>query len=489
MENPNSDSTSVVEDSTVYRRESFINWHDIKPFDGNDVIYNAVPEDDDFFELVESIRKQGLLEPIHVTSDHSIISGHRRHKALGYALSSTLFSEVPVIVHESVTGGSPEHLLLLRDANLQRVKTVEMMIRESAIAVNPEVAHKELQRERHLERQRRESGNPVEKMEWEARKKGRSQFSWELADLVKNIKEVFEENRGHWPLTVRQAHYLLLNKSFMKNLKLKTPYINDEKSYKATINACLRMRIFRMLPWEAVIDETRTLDHETVWSNVGPFVKRATEQLFKSYARDLLQSQPDYVVMLAEKLTVRSNLLRVCDGFTMPLMICRGYSDNGSIYRLAQRFEDSGKERLVLLCVSDCDPEGENIPNAVKSAMVKDMGIDSQRIELRKGALTLDQARAFELPPQFIKEEREEGGKKSKGSSRAKKYVEKKKTKDVWELEALKPDQLAAIVTEAIESTINMEAFNRELEVEQAEAASLEEKAELVRRLLGNRLT
>jgi hypothetical protein len=482
-------SEVLNKDSTIYRRrESQLSWEEIRPYPVNDIIYGQVAEDDDFFELVRSIKAKGLLDPIHVTSDHFIISGHRRHKAMAHAFGG-MFLTVHVVIYEDVEGGSTEHRILLRDANLQRVKTVEMMIRESAIAVNPEVAHKELRRQRHLERQRRESGNPVEKMEWDSRKKARSQFSWESADLVKNIQEVFEENREHWPLTVRQVHYRLLNKEFMKNLKTKTPYINDDKSYKATIRACLRMRIFRMIPWEAVIDETRTVDHESVWSNVGPFVKASVEQIFKFYARDLLQSQSDYVVMLAEKLTVRSILFKVCAEYTVPLMICRGYADNGSIYRLAQRFEDSGKERLVLLCVSDCDPEGENIPNAVKSAMVGDLGLDSRRIELRKVALTLDQARAFGLPPQPIKEEKEEGGKKSKGSSRAKKYMEKKKTKDVWEVEALTPGQLTTIATDAIESTINMEAFKRELEAERAEAASLEEKAELVRHLLGNRLT
>lgn len=56
--------------------------YSISPSEENDKIYGSVDTTDDaFLALVDSIQKNGLLQPIEVTSDGYIISGHRRYVA------------------------------------------------------------------------------------------------------------------------------------------------------------------------------------------------------------------------------------------------------------------------------------------------------------------------------------------------------------------------------------------------------------------------
>jgi ParB-like chromosome segregation protein Spo0J len=45
-------------------------------------LYRCASDDPDVDALAESIRKNGLREPLVVTADRYIVSGHRRHAAL-----------------------------------------------------------------------------------------------------------------------------------------------------------------------------------------------------------------------------------------------------------------------------------------------------------------------------------------------------------------------------------------------------------------------
>ena len=57
---------------------------DIYPSPENAKLYHPINSDDpDVLALAHSIAERGLLEPLVVTRDHYIISGHRRYAARG----------------------------------------------------------------------------------------------------------------------------------------------------------------------------------------------------------------------------------------------------------------------------------------------------------------------------------------------------------------------------------------------------------------------
>ena len=54
----------------------------LKPSPENTQLYRPVDDDPDIGKLADSIKKHGLCEPLIITMDKFIVSGHRRHAAL-----------------------------------------------------------------------------------------------------------------------------------------------------------------------------------------------------------------------------------------------------------------------------------------------------------------------------------------------------------------------------------------------------------------------
>jgi protein gp37 len=94
--------------------------HDLTPHPLNDEIYGDGADND----LIESIRSKGILNPLLVTNDNRIISGHRRWEA---AIAVGL-DAVPVVVFGSTDELDIEEALI--EANRQRTKNNEQIGRE-----------------------------------------------------------------------------------------------------------------------------------------------------------------------------------------------------------------------------------------------------------------------------------------------------------------------------------------------------------------------
>jgi len=93
---------------------------DLKPHPDNHRIYGDGADT----ELVESIRTKGVLQPLVITLDDRIVSGHRRWRAA----QAAGLAEGPVIVFPSAA--DLDVLETLVESNRQRVKTNEQLGRE-----------------------------------------------------------------------------------------------------------------------------------------------------------------------------------------------------------------------------------------------------------------------------------------------------------------------------------------------------------------------
>jgi ParB/RepB/Spo0J family partition protein len=94
---------------------------DLKPHPDNLRIYGDAAD----AELVESIRTKGVLEPLLITLDNLIVSGHRRWRAA----QAAGLTEVPVVV--ITTADELDIIEALVESNRQRVKTNEQLGREA----------------------------------------------------------------------------------------------------------------------------------------------------------------------------------------------------------------------------------------------------------------------------------------------------------------------------------------------------------------------
>ena len=129
---------------------------------------------------------------------------------------------------------------------------------------------------------------------------------------------------------------------------------------------------------------------------------------------------------------------------------------------MAERYWASGKDKLVVLMASDFDPEGEDICHSFARSMRDDFGIEN--IVPVKVALTATQVKQHKLQPKMTAKQT---------SSRYRGFADKY-GENVWEIEALPPVALQTILGEAIDSVLDTEAFNDEVDQEREDAAFLE---------------
>ena len=172
--------------------------------------------------------------------------------------------------------------------------------------------------------------------------------------------------------------------------------------------------------------------------------------------------QPNHLEVVVEKNTVAGIVKTVCADFTISMTSGRGYCSLPPRYEMAKRFRATGKEKLVVLLVSDFDPDGEEIAKSFARSMRDDFSVNE--IHPIKVALTSDQIREHKLPPSM---------EAKATSSRTKGFVAKHGT-NVWELEALPPATLQGIVRNAIVNVLDLGLFEQEQQAEAEDAAKLE---------------
>jgi hypothetical protein len=435
----------------------------------NDTLYRPVVETDpEVLALAQSIHKFGVQEPLVITRDNVIVSGHRRRVAARMAGLKT----VPCLTCE-IESGDPDFLRLLREHNRQRVKTLDEVAREEIISANPDESYRILVQ--HRQQQSRVAADTIA-IEG---KKHRAKITEAKHPMLLAVRRVLDERREFWPLTDRQIHYALLNDPpLIHASKPDSRYANNLQSYKALVDLLTRARLERHIPFNAISDPTRPV---TVWrtdQSTAPFIRKQLDGLLKNYSRDLLQSQPNHIEILGEKNTIASIIRPVASEYCMPMTLGRGYSSLPPRWHMWGRFRLSGKERLVLLILSDFDPEGEDIAHSFARSLRDDFDLD--KVDAIKVALTADQVAEMDLPPDY------QPMKAKKSSSRYKKFVERY-GEHAFELEAIPPRRLQEILRAAINSVIDVEAFNREIDAEKRDAAHLEGLRRSLTKLMGDR--
>lgn len=435
---------------------------DLRPAPENDFLYGWVdPTDSEVRKLAKDLEKRGILEPIVVSIDRVIISGHRRSVAARLAGLSV----VPCIIQPVRYASDRDQFLeLLRAHNLQRVKTADTLIKEEVYD-----ASKGAEARRRLIEHRRAVARPegLEDLAIAIKSRGqRAEISPAKMPMLVAAEKVILTLRQYWPLTVRQVHYWILNDPPLRHAgKPDSLYRNDRASYSDATDLLLRARLSGRISWEAITDETRPVEVWDVHPHVGAFVRKECDGFLTNYWRDLQRSQPYHLEILGEKNTVGGILRPVAQEYTITITLGRGYSSGTPRYEMLKRFQASGKDTLALLVMSDFDPEGEDIPQAFASSLVEDFGISRERIRLVKVALTHEHVLARNLPTNFD----------AKTSSSRYAEFSAKYGDAVYELEALQPADLQGLLREAIDSVMDVGAYRREQVAEQEDAFHIEQ--------------
>src|SRR5207253_10963493 len=138
-----------------------------------------------------------------------------------------------------------------------------------------------------------------------------------------------------------------------------------------------RLRLDGTVPWRVFDDVTRPVKEFRAFKNVRHFVRQEVRDLFAGYWRDLLQSQGNHVEVVCEKNTIYHMVLTVTKKYQIPTSSGRGFNSIDPWHDVYQRYRHSGKKRLIVIVLSDTDPEGEMIPHVGGRTLRDDFGVDA----------------------------------------------------------------------------------------------------------------
>jgi hypothetical protein len=444
----------------------------IRPAPANDKLYDPPREDDPSFQaLVEDIRQNGLLNPIGISKDGYIFDGHRRFAAVKILEWKKVQVRIRPISYEK---DQDRFLELLVSCNKSRVKTTAEAVREGIVGMNDDAWQRVCDY-----REESSDVDGVQLIELYGEKR-RSEIRDKIS-LKNAIIKIVEDVKKDWPTNDRRVFYLLLNiKGLLRNDRLKTPFENSEECYNDVTNMVTRLRLDGSIPFDSIDDETRPVIQWNTHKSVGTFIDRELENLFSGYWRDLLQSQSNWIESLVEKNTAATLLKSVASKYTVPMTSGRGYSSLPPRKAMIDRFKASGREKLVIICVTDMDPEGEDIPNAFGLSLRDDFGLDENRLVICKAALTYAQVQSLSQSLTI-----HEGQMAKEDSSRYQRFVSKY-GKRCWELEAIPPDTLREIFEAAIRRFLNIDAFEQELDKEAKEQRELDNHRQEIKKRIIN---
>ncbi len=448
-------NTSGVEFGHV--RIQHLPFNSIRPSPENDKLYRPVnPDDPEITALANSIREHGILEPLVVTADRWILSGHRRYAAAKLAGLKLVPCRIEPIVRKDDPNG---FLVALREHNRQREKSFDEKVRETVVTLNPEEAYSSLVQERKL--RSRVKVAPLELRE----AKRRAEITEAKEPFMNAILKILDDFKDYLPVSERLIHYNLLNDPPLVHASKPNSHYQNEVRFSHSLSELVtRARIVGLIPEDAIEDETRPVVTWNCHREPGAFIDHALNRFLKGYWRDLMQSQPNQVELLVEKNTAAKIIEPVAMEFCIPMTSGRGFASLPPRIAMKNRFRKSGKERLVLIILSDFDPDGEEIAHSFARSMRDDFGIVN--ITAIKAGLTFEQVNKFNLPSSL------DAKKTSKNHPRfvAKYGVEQK----VFELEALPPERLQRIAREAIDAVIDRELFNKEIVQEKKDSLRIE---------------
>lgn len=423
---------------------------------------------EDDYKLYMSIKAEGILEPLHVSVDGFLLSGHRRLAAADWLG----LSEVPCLIDEDVVFDeltADERLAILVRYNKQREKNYAERFREAILEIDLDEAYERLLIDRISRRQIDIEDNVTLGVT-----KKRARITTRA--FLRAAQRAIDSEKKYWPLTVRRVHYLLLNNPPLRHdRKPDSTYRNDLASYKVLTNLLLRARLTGDIPHVAIEDETRPVRVLATYQHPSDYIKKETEDFLRHYARDLLRGQANHIEILVEKNAIRKHVELVADEYIIPCTTGRGFSSLTPRLRMMRRFKDSGKERLVLLILSDFDPDGEEIASSFLRSLRDDFGLSN--VKAHKVAISGDDVREYGLPSDMEAKD---------SSPNYKKFITRHGV-HVAELDAAPVALLQGKLRDAIESCLDMDLFRAELAKEREDYAFIAATKQMVVRAMGPR--
>lgn len=285
--------------------------------------------------------------------------------------------------------------------------------------------------------------------------------------IIETADEICNEYMAQgFTLTLRQLYYQFVARGLIAN---------KQTEYDRLGSLINQARMSGMIDWEAIEDRTRNLESLAHWDSHKEILQGVAEQ----FRFDRWRNQPTRVEVWIEKEALAGVIEPICNRYRVPFFACRGYVSQSEQWRAARRFGEyieNNNQRIVILHLGDHDPSGIDMTrdnsDRIKDFIFGDLSdalsegvVDN--IEVRRLALNMDQVRKYNPPPNPAKFT----------DSRATGYVQKFGTKS-WELDALEPKVISALIESHIKLEIDDEEWEFAVENEQKARQGLQALAD-----------
>lgn len=258
-------------------------------------------------------------------------------------------------------------------------------------------------------------------------------------------------------MTLRQLYYQLVTINVITNA---------ERSYKNLSNLVSDARLAGEMDWAAIEDRVRVPRGVAEYSSP----KAVMEAALYSYRLPRWDTQPNYCELWVEKDAIANVLWPIAADYHVRLMVNRGYSSQSAMYEASKRFLRAAEreKRLRLFYLGDHDPSGMHMVKDITERFEMYGVVDLKVVRV---ALTKDQIDLHKPPPNPVKV----------SDPRAAAYCEEFGDHS-WEVDALGPDVLDAIVRGHLKTAVAHKAMQAVKAQEEKDRALIEKAiAEVVR--------
>lgn len=268
-------------------------------------------------------------------------------------------------------------------------------------------------------------------------------------DMIIQANEIINEYAAQgYSLTLRQLYYQFVARGLIPN---------SVKSYTKLGNLINDARLAGLVDWSAIEDRTRNVQRTAHWDDPAD----AVNAVYQQYRIDTWATQPRRVEVWIEKEALTGVIERTCRDLDVPYFACRGYVSASEEWRAYRR---SMAHPLTILHLGDHDPSGIDMTRDNNDRLNKVFGGD---VEMRRIALNMDQVEQYDPPPNPAK----------MTDTRFQDYAKEFGTSS-WELDALEPSVINALITLHVETIRDDELYSAALDLQEEGRRRLAEVVE-----------
>lgn len=265
-------------------------------------------------------------------------------------------------------------------------------------------------------------------------------FSEERRTIIGQAIDLVNQYRLQgYNLTLRQLYYQFVSRDlFPKSwADAGTGSTNNERSYKKLGDIINDARMAGLVDWTAIEDRTRNVDGNSHWETPADIIDACAQ----SFAIDKWTDQPYRIEVWVEKDALEGIAAKAARRLDVQYFSCRGYASATSLWDAGQRFKVYAQagQTPVILHLGDHDPSGIDMSRDIETRVSTFMDGYGHKLEFKRIALNFDQVETYNPPPNPAKvtDARFRGYQDLHGD-------------ECWELDALEPSVLDALIEENV---------------------------------------